>query len=40
MNSGKFTTILEAAVALASWDLRPSGRLVFLFFFVVCPLGF
>ena len=40
MNSGKFTTILEVAIALASWDLRPSRRLVFLFYFFFRPLGF
>ena len=39
MNSGKFTTILEVAMALAFWDLRPSWRLVFLFFFFFLPLG-
>ena len=40
MNSGRFTTILEVAIALASYDLRPSGRRVFLLFFFFFPLGF
>ena len=40
MNSGKFTTILEVAIALDSWDLHPPWRLVFLFFFFLLPLGF
>ena len=38
MNSGKFTTILKVAIALASPDLRLSWRLVFLFFFLFLPL--
>ena len=39
VNSSKFSTILEVAIALASSDLRPSWRLVFLFFFFFLPRG-
>ena len=40
VNAGKFTTILEVAIALPSWNPRPSWRFVFLFFFLFLPLGF
>ena len=33
-------TYLEVALALGSWDLRPSWRLVFFFFFFFLPPGF
>ena len=33
MNSGRFTTILEVAIALASLERRISLRVPFLFFF-------
>ena len=32
--------VLEVAIALGSWDLCPSGRLVFLFLFFFRLLGF
>ena len=39
-NSGKITTFLEVAIALASLDPRLSWRLLFLFFFFFLPNRF
>ena len=42
MNSGRFTTILEVAIALialASLERRLCGRLLYLVFFFFLPLG-
>ena len=40
MNSGKFTTILQVAMSLASLNPRLSWCLVFLAFYFFPPLGF
>ena len=40
MNSGRFTTIYEVAIALASLERRLCWRRLFLLFFFFLPLGF
>ena len=40
MNSGRFTTIFEVAIALDSLERQLSWRLLFLFFFFFFSLGF
>ena len=40
MNPGRFTTIFEVVIALASLERRLLWRLLFVFFFIFLSLGF